>query len=542
MAVVAVLGVVVVLDHQRAGVARPGGQRGPPRRLEHDAGGRLVGGRDEHGVGARRDDGADVDAALVDRDRHDLDPAVADQLARARVARVLDRDPPRAAGAQHAADERHRLGDAAADHDPLGRRLHAADAAQVGGQRGAQPRVPAGRRVAEVGVGHLAQRAPLGRGPGRAREERQVRGSGPQVVARRRRRRLGRAGGGDRRPRGHARRGAAVDREIALGRELPVRLHHHPARDAELGRQRAARGQPVARRQPPGAHAVAQLRLELRVQRPRAAPHGDEQLARTGPVHLPHSGPVQRTRCNLRSVTCDPPGSTRPAPPPAWRSSAPRSPCSTRCATTRRRAARRSATRSAPRSSSPSPPQGGRPPCSLAAGLRAGRWPASARLGCGAAGGAVGAARGEWAGGVQPARDGGRGEHGSRQRGRDRGDRAGAARAGRPAAGRAAAGAAGGGRGGRGGRRRGRRAGARRRGDGGRAGRRARRAGLRGGVLAARGAAARAARGRRRVGLGGAARRADAARHRPRRSTGRAACCACRPPRRRSGWPGWRSA
>ena len=68
------------------------------------------------------------------------------------------------------------------------------------------------------------------------------------------------------------------------------------------------------------------------------------------------------------------------------------------------------------------------------------------------------------------------------------------------------------------------------------------RAGLRGGVLAARRAAARAARGGRRVGLGGAARRADAASRPASCSTGRAGCCACRPPGRRSGWPGWRSA
>ena len=53
-AVVAVLGVVVVLDRDRAGLAQPGQQRGPPFALEHNAGGMLVG-RSQHdrvGVGA----------------------------------------------------------------------------------------------------------------------------------------------------------------------------------------------------------------------------------------------------------------------------------------------------------------------------------------------------------------------------------------------------------------------------------------------------------------------------------------------------------
>ncbi len=279
VAVVAVLGVVVVLDHQRAGVARPRGQRGPPRRLEHDAGGGLMRRRDEHGVGTRRRHRGDVDAALVDGDRDDLHAAVGDQLARARVAGILDRDPPGAARAQDAADHRHRLGDAAADDDPLRRGLHAADAAEVAGERRPQPRVPAGRRVAELGVGDLAQRAPLGGGPCRAREEREVRGPRAQVVARRRWRRLGLPRGGGRSPGRHPRRRPAFDLEVALGRELPVRLHHHAPRHAELRRERPARRQPLTRRQPPRPHPVPQLPLDLGVQRPVSTPERDEQLA-----------------------------------------------------------------------------------------------------------------------------------------------------------------------------------------------------------------------------------------------------------------------
>ena len=277
VAVVAVLGVVVVLDHQRAGVARPGGERGAPRRLEHDAGGGLVGRRDEHPVGAGGGDRGDVDAALVDRHRHELDAAVGDQLARAGVAGILDRDPPRAARAQHAPDHRHRLGDPAADHDPLGRRLHAADAAQVGGERRPQPRVAAGRRVAEVGVGHLAQRAPLRRCPGGAREERQVRRARPQVVARRRGRRLGRSRGGDRRAWRHARRRASADRQVALGRELPVRLDHH-ARARRRARRRA-RGSTAAGRRPPAAPSARRRAAAPRPARAAALPRAARRRA-----------------------------------------------------------------------------------------------------------------------------------------------------------------------------------------------------------------------------------------------------------------------
>ena len=64
--VVAVLGVVVVLDHERPGGARPRQQRRPPRRREHDAGRELVRGRDQHGVRGRGRERREVDPAAVD--------------------------------------------------------------------------------------------------------------------------------------------------------------------------------------------------------------------------------------------------------------------------------------------------------------------------------------------------------------------------------------------------------------------------------------------------------------------------------------------
>ena len=277
VAVVAVLGVVVVLDHQRAGVARPGGERGPPRRLEHDAGGGLVRRGDEHRVGARGDDRAHVDAAVVDGDRHRLDAAVGDQLTRPRVARILDRDAPGAAGAQHAPDHRHRLRHPAADHDPLRRGLDAADAAQVGGERRPQPRVAAGRRVAELGVGHLAQGAPLGRRPRRAREQRQVRRPGPQVVARRGRRRRGgpaRRRPPPRAPRAEPRRGRSRGSPRPRAARTPP-----PPRRATRRARRPAPGSTAAGPRPPAARTARRRAAAPRPARAAAPPRAERRRA-----------------------------------------------------------------------------------------------------------------------------------------------------------------------------------------------------------------------------------------------------------------------
>ena len=53
-AVVAVIGVVVVLDDQGAGALRPGDDRGAGVRREDRAGRPLVGGGEDHGVGSTR--------------------------------------------------------------------------------------------------------------------------------------------------------------------------------------------------------------------------------------------------------------------------------------------------------------------------------------------------------------------------------------------------------------------------------------------------------------------------------------------------------
>ena len=65
-AVIAVLGVVVVLDDQRGGLLRPGQDGGTRLRREHTAGGPLMrGGEDEH-IGAQPRQGVDAHAVLSD--------------------------------------------------------------------------------------------------------------------------------------------------------------------------------------------------------------------------------------------------------------------------------------------------------------------------------------------------------------------------------------------------------------------------------------------------------------------------------------------
>ena len=74
-AVVAVLGVVVVLDDQPLLALGPLDQRGAPRGAEHRAGGELVGGRHHHHGGVAGDQLGTRSPSRVDRDRHDRRPA-----------------------------------------------------------------------------------------------------------------------------------------------------------------------------------------------------------------------------------------------------------------------------------------------------------------------------------------------------------------------------------------------------------------------------------------------------------------------------------
>jgi hypothetical protein len=279
LAVVAILAVVVVLEHERVVGRRPVEQRGPALWHEHGAGWHLMRRRDERGGRAGQRIGAQP--AVVDGYRHRLEAGALDHRAVLPEARLLDDNAPRPAAAQHGAEHRDRLRDAAGDDDALGLGDDAAGTPEVRGERVAQRRRALPRAVAEIDVGRGGEGAARGGQPGSPRERAAIGRLGPEVEARgrqasrrRRRRRL---------PRGHARdarRGAPARHEEALGDELAVGLDDHPARHAQLGGQRARRRQRRPRVQPPRAHAVAELLLELDAQRlALAAVEDDEEVA-----------------------------------------------------------------------------------------------------------------------------------------------------------------------------------------------------------------------------------------------------------------------
>jgi hypothetical protein len=72
LAVVAELGVVVVLDDERVVTAGPLDQRLPPRRRQYHPGGRLVGRGHHHGAGPAGRQGRDVDPEVVHGHVHRL--------------------------------------------------------------------------------------------------------------------------------------------------------------------------------------------------------------------------------------------------------------------------------------------------------------------------------------------------------------------------------------------------------------------------------------------------------------------------------------
>ena len=285
-AVVAVLGVVVVLQHEGAGAGGPVDQGGPTRRGQDDPERELVGGRSEHRAGGELLEPVDAQAVRVHRHGQHLE-SVGDQLlAPRRAGRVLHPDAPCAAGDERAGEERHALRHAGSDHDALGVAVHAAGAAEVARQGDAQLGRAARVAVVEPGVGCVAQRAPQRPEPGRAREQRHVGAARAVVEARR----LVGARSGDRQRRGdgrlrHAGRRALGGDQVALRAELGVGVDDHSPRHAELARERARRRQRDAGRQASRAHSVAQLLLDLGPQGRRAALYPHQQVKGTGPIH-----------------------------------------------------------------------------------------------------------------------------------------------------------------------------------------------------------------------------------------------------------------
>ncbi len=288
-AVVTQLGVVVVLEDQGAAVAGPGDQAAAPARLQHGPERQRVGGGDDHRVGRHRGQGGDVDAVVVDRHRHHLEPLGFDRPAGQRVARVLDRDAAAAAPAQQLAEQPQALLVAGGHHHPLRRGHRGPHPPEVLGEGDPQLGGAGELAVAEAGVGQPSEGAPQRPAPGAAREQREVGGAGEEVDAGDRRRHRGRLRergrgrpGGARRRRRDPGAGAAAGEDVALGRELFVGLDHQPPRDAELGGEGARGGQAAVGSQPPRPDRLAQAGLQLGAAGLARIPPRQQQIRRAG--------------------------------------------------------------------------------------------------------------------------------------------------------------------------------------------------------------------------------------------------------------------
>jgi hypothetical protein len=277
--------------------AGPRGQRAAARGRQRDAGGRLVRRRGQHGVRAAALQDVDAHPVAVDRHRHHVGATLGQHHPVARHPGVLDRDPRRPAEQR---PQRHReqaegmLGPGG-DHDAPALGHHAARAAQVDGELGAERGIAARVGVAECAVGHAAQGLACASQPVRPREAGQVGGAGEEVVAQAGRARC-RPGLGRRAPGvavgAHVGARAGAGLEVALGPQLLVGLDHEPPRDPEVVRQHARGGQARVGCEASGADPLAQAGLELGAQR-RApvAPELDQDLRANGPLFGHRIGP-----------------------------------------------------------------------------------------------------------------------------------------------------------------------------------------------------------------------------------------------------------
>ena len=271
-AVVAKLGVVVVLDHQ-APVARPLDQRGatPAARARRPSGtgARALSAPPEHrspqhrcpprrparrGLpGRRRRERHDAAAGTGPRPRSSRCPGAAHgPAARAPAWRRRRRrsSPARRRRRARAAGRRRARGAARARRARRGRRTRS-------------PAPSAARRAARAATARAGTRPGRGR-RGRSRTAARARAGGTCPIACRRGRR-------------HVGAGALARDQIALGEQLRVGVDDQPPRDLQIARQRARGGQAAAGRQRAVAHQLAQAVLQLRAPAPAA------QLDRAAP-------------------------------------------------------------------------------------------------------------------------------------------------------------------------------------------------------------------------------------------------------------------
>ena len=170
LAVVAVLGVVVVLEDERVAILGPGHERGPALGRHHRAGREVVGRSHDDSIRACPGQRRDVEAGLVDGDRNDLQAVVDRRETEVLEPGVLAGDPPAATILHGLDDEAERLGEAVADDDVLGVRARPANAVQVDRELVAELGGAADVEVAEPVARGLVHDAADGLHPGLARE------------------------------------------------------------------------------------------------------------------------------------------------------------------------------------------------------------------------------------------------------------------------------------------------------------------------------------------------------------------------------------
>ena len=181
---------------------------------------------------------------------------------------------------EHLCEERPRLIEPADAEDLLRVGADAAHPSEVVGERFAERRCAGAVAVAEFLGRHRPDRLRRGPDPLGSREVLKVGCSGLEVVAEL----LGRLDdvgrdhrrGGCRKLRDPRRR-ALPQREITLGSELGVGLHHQRPRNPEIGREIAGRGDRRTGPQSAGPYGVADLPLDLRLQGFRAVPLDGEE-------------------------------------------------------------------------------------------------------------------------------------------------------------------------------------------------------------------------------------------------------------------------
>lgn len=201
---------------------------------------------------------------VVQRKRDRPEPGRGEQRGMLRTSRVLDADRRSATPSQDEPEQRRRLRHPRTHHQPLGIGHHPAAPCQQGGQGFAQLGESARVRIAERAVRQPAENRAVGGAPGAPREEGKIRSARAEVhpCAGRTRRQIARTVYRRPHPAAHPGAGAPTAAQVALRRQLLVRLRHQTARHPEIGGEFTAGRKPGPRREPARAHGLAQRRLQ----------------------------------------------------------------------------------------------------------------------------------------------------------------------------------------------------------------------------------------------------------------------------------------